>query len=169
MTRFHVKQGNGPRSAVKASPGRTNARWCSSCRRLTVHSPGEGNGHGRSCVEPRVIRCRDAVSRETRRGRTISVVFGERCRFYPRASDRFATMRRTNRSGCAPRSWCHAWRCTSYVRQWLPSIRVEPLFHVKPGATGAQVDFARERHTAPPKSPLPWPQLGVATSQSFLE
>ena len=46
----------GPRSAVKASPGRTSARWCSSCRRLTVHSPGEGNGHGRSCVEPRVIR-----------------------------------------------------------------------------------------------------------------
>ena len=43
------------------------------------------------------------------------------------------------------------------------------VFHVKPGATGAQVDFARERRTAPPKSPLPWPQLVVATSQSFLE
>ena len=113
--------------------------------------------------------CRDAVSRETRRGRTISVVFGERCQFCPRVSDRFTTMRRTNRSGRAPRSWRRAWRCTSYIRRWLLSIRVEPLFHVKPGATGAQVDFARERRTAPPKSPLPWPQLGVATSQSFLE
>jgi len=81
-------------------------------------------------AESRVIRCLDAVSRETRRAGPFQWLLGERCQFRPRVSDRFTTMRRTNRSGRAPRSWRRAWRCTSYIRRAPLGVGGAPPFHV---------------------------------------